>query len=297
MDMQPELFLEAGAELGEGPAWHAETGLLTWVDIRAGDLHVFNPENGTDRRLSVGEPIGCAAPRRGGGLILALRSGFALIDPPLPSGEELEVRGLINPEPQLPGNRFNDGKCDPAGRFLAGSMDNAEKEASGSLYSLSPNGSVKTLLGGLRISNGLAWSPDSRTFYHIDTPSRQVRAFDYDLATGGISRPRPAVSIPPELGWPDGMTSDSEGMLWVALWGGAKITRWDPATGRQLAEYPLPAFNVSACAFGGPDLADLYITTARKDMSPAQLEQYPHSGDLFRLHTGVQGMPTFAFGG
>ena len=139
---------------------------------------------------------------------------------------------LVNPEQHLPGNRFNDGKCDPAGRFLAGTMDDAEKEASGSLYSYSPDGTLKTLLTGLRISNGLTWSPDHQTFYHIDTPTRQVTAFDYDLATGNLANPRPVISIPPELGWPDGMTSDAEGMLWVAMWGGAKLTRWNPATGQ-----------------------------------------------------------------
>ncbi len=150
------------------------------------------------------------------------------------------MRALLNPEPHLPGNRFNDGKCDPAGRFLAGSMDNAEVEATGSLYSLDPDGSLKTLITGTRISNGLTWSPDYRTFYFIDTPTRTVMAYDYDLATGDIANPRPAISVPPELGWPDGMTSDSEGMLWVAMWGGAKLTRWDPATGHLLAADPLP---------------------------------------------------------
>ncbi len=295
--MQLELLLDACAELGEGPAWDAAAGLLYWIDIYAGLLHVFNPTDGTDRSLALGEPIGCAAPRQSGGLVLALRSGFALIDPPLPPGEVAQVRRLINPEPRLSGNRFNDGKCDPAGRFLAGSMDNNEKEASGSLYSLDREGALKTLLSGLRISNGLAWSPDAHTFYHIDTPTRQVMAFDYDLERGGISRARLAVSVPPHLGWPDGMTTDAEGMLWVALWGGAKMTRWDPASGRLLAEIPFPALNISSCVFGGASLTDLYVTTARKGMSPAELEQYPRSGSLFRVRTDIRGMPTFAFAG
>jgi sugar lactone lactonase YvrE len=305
--MQPELLLEARAELGEGPAWDARTGLLSWVDIHAGQLHLFDPQDGIDRSLSLGEPVGCAAPRKNGGLILALRSGFALLDPPLLAkhprkgamgeGRGARVSIIVNPEPGMQGNRFNDGKCDPAGRFLAGSMDDAEKEATGSLYSLAPDGMLKTLLSGLRISNGLAWSPDTRTFYHIDTPTRQVRAYAYDLESGGISRPRPVVTVPPELGWPDGMTSDSEGKLWVAMWAGAKVARWDPASGRLLEEFPLPAFNVSSCAFGGEDLTDLYVTTARKGMSAAQLEQYPLTGSLFRIRTGIRGMPAFAFGG
>jgi sugar lactone lactonase YvrE len=288
----PELVLDARADLGEGPAWEPRTGCLYWVDIHAGHLHIFNPGDGSDWSIDVGEYLGCAAPRRSGGLVLGLRSGFATLDPPTK-----KMTRLINPEPDLPGNRFNDGKCDPAGRFLAGSMDDAEGEASGSLYSLAPHGSVKTLLSGTHISNGLAWSPDYRTFYFIDTPTRIVMAYDYDLATGGIANPRSAISVPPKLGWPDGMTSDADGRLWLALWGGAKLTRWNPLTGRLLAEIPIPAFNVSSCAFGGPDLTDLYITSARKDMNAEQLARYPFSGGLFRIHTTIQGLPTFEFGG
>jgi sugar lactone lactonase YvrE len=288
----PELVLEARADLGEGPAWERHSSRLYWVDIHAGHLHIFNPSDGTDQRIDVGEFIGCAAPRRAGGVVLGLRSGFALLDLPAE-----KLTRLVNPEPELPDNRFNDGKCDPAGRFLAGSMDDAEIEASGSLYSLRPDGSVKTLLTGKRISNGLAWSPDQHTFYFIDTPTRLVMAFDYDLATGGIANPRPAISVPPGLGWPDGMTSDAEGMLWVAMWGGAKLTRWDTASGRLLENIPIPALNVSSCCFGGPDLTDLYITSARKGMHAEQLAKYPLSGGLFRIHTDIEGMPTFEFGG
>ena len=288
----PELILDARADLGEGPAWEAHSGCLYWVDIHAGHLHIFNPQDGTDRRVDVGRYIGCAAPRRSGGVVLGLRSGFATLDL---STEELTR--LVNPEPNKPGNRFNDGKCDPAGRFLAGSMDDAEVDASGSLYSLAPDGSVKMLLTGMRISNGLAWSPDQHTFYHIDTPTYIVMAYDYDLATGEIANPRPAISVPPGLGAPDGMTSDAEGMLWVAMWAGAKLTRWNPATGSLVAEIPIPAHNVSSCAFGGPDLTDLYVTSARKGMSAEQLARYPLSGSLFRIRTNIQGMPTFEFGG
>jgi len=314
MISDPELVLEARADLGEGPAWDSRTGCLYWVDIRLGHLHLFDPQAGTDRHINVGDLLGCAAPRRSGGLILGMRRGFATLDSPLSKfgefgegsgvglgespGEGLEpgVRAFLNPEPHLPGNRFNDGKCDPAGRFLAGSMDNAEVAATGSLYSLDPHGSLKTLITGTRISNGLTWSPDYRTFYFIDTPTRTVMAYDYDLASGDIANPRPVISVPPELGWPDGMTSDSEGMLWVAMWGGAKLTRWDPATGHLLLQIPFPALNVSSCAFGGPDLTDLYITSARKDMPADQQVKYPLSGGLFRIRTTIQGLPTFEYG-
>ena len=292
MISSPELILDVRADLGEGPAWEPRTGCLYWVDIHAGRLHIFNPADGSDRSIELGEYLGCAAPRRAGGLVLGLRSGFATLD--LPSNKLVH---LINPEPHLPGNRFNDGKCDPAGRFLAGSMDDAEIEPSGSLYSLSPNGTLKTLLSGTRIANGLAWSPDYCTFYFIDTPTRAVLAYDYDLASGAIANPRLAISIPPALGWPDGMTSDSQGQLWVALWGGAKLTRWNPDSGQLLETIPFPALNVSSCAFGGPDMTDLYVTSARKEMDAGQLAKYPLSGGLFRLRTNIQGLPTFAFGG
>jgi sugar lactone lactonase YvrE len=122
-------------------------------------------------------------------------------------------------------------------------------------------------------------------------------AYDYDLATGAIANPRLVISVPPEMGWPDGMTSDTEGMLWVALWGGAKLTRWNPASGQLLAAISFPALNVSSCVFGGPGLTDLYVTTARKEMDSGQLAKYPLSGGLFRIRTNIQGMPTFAFGG
>ncbi len=285
----PDLLLDARAELGEGPAWDSRRGVLHWVDIHAGRLHTFDPASGSDSCLELGEAIGCVAPVRSGGLLLALRSGFWTLS--LPAA----TRTLLAVPEHLPGNRFNDGKCDPAGRFLAGTMDDAEREASGSLYSLSPDGALKTLLTGLRISNGLAWSPDYQTFYFIDTPTRLVRAYEYDLETGSLANARAVVHVPPQLGWPDGMTSDQEGMLWIALWGGAAVTRWDPASGRLLASYRVPALNVTSCVFGGPDLSDLYITSARKGMTAAQLAEYPLSGGLFRLAAGTRGLPTFEF--
>lgn len=285
----PELLLDARAELGEGPAWDARAGVLHWVDIHAGHMHTFDPAKGTDRLIELGEPVGCVAPARTGGLVLALRSGFWNLSLPT------VTQTLLAAPENLPGNRFNDGKCDPAGRFLAGTMDDAEQEASGSLYSLSPAGRLQTLLTGLRISNGLTWSPDYKTFYFIDTPTRLVMAYDYDLQTGSIANPRPVVRVPGELGWPDGMTSDQEGNLWIALWGGAKVTRWNPATGQMNAAVPLPALNVTSCIFGGPELGNLYITSARKGMNPAQLAEYPLSGGLFRLETDTRGLPTFEF--
>jgi sugar lactone lactonase YvrE len=290
--LTPELLLDVHADLGEGPAWDAVAKRLYWVDIRAGDLHIFYPENRTDTSIPLGEMVGCVAPSSNGDLVAGLRGGFATLNL-----DTQKLTRLANPEGHLPGNRFNDGKCDPAGRFLAGTMDDAEKEASGALYSLSHNSLLKTLLTGLRISNGITWSPNYKIFYHIDTPSRQITAFDYDLATGEIAEPRTVIEVPPELGWPDGMTSDVQGMLWVAMWGRAKVTRWNPITGQLVEVFPIPAFNVTSCIFGGADLTELFITSARKGLSTEQIAKYPLSGGLFRIKTEIQGMPTFVFGG
>jgi sugar lactone lactonase YvrE len=292
MMMDPELLLDAHAGLGEGPAWDARTGTLIWVDIHAGNVHVFSPSDDSDRRIPAGEFVGCAAPRQKGELVLALQSGFATLD--------LDTENITHlgfPEDIPAGHRFNDGKCDPAGRFLAGSMNDLEMTPTGRLYSLSPDGACRILLEGLGTSNGLAWSPDHRTLYFIDTPTRVVRGFDYDLSTGEIANPRPAVKIPADFGWPDGMTSDSDGMLWVALWGGACLTRWDPFSGKLLEKIPFPALNVSSCTFGGRNLSDLYVTTAREGMTRRQVEKYPLSGSLFRVRTPYQGAPTYTYGG
>jgi sugar lactone lactonase YvrE len=290
--MKPELLLDAKAELGEGPAWDAETQSLYWINIPAGEIHLYQPLAKTDSVVfKANEKIGCVVPCKKGGLALATKSGFATLD--LSDGI---LKPLVNPEAHLPGNRFNDGKCDPAGRFLAGSMDDAEQEASGSLYSLAPGGALKTLVSGVRISNGLAWSPDYRILYYIDTPTRIVMAYDYNLETGEISRARPVIHVPAEFGWPDGMTSDREGNLWVAFWGGAKIVKWNPVAGRPIQVIPFPALNVTSCTFGGEGLTRLYVTSARVKVTDEQLAQYPFSGGLFCIETDIEGMPTFVFG-
>ena len=286
----PELLLDAKAALGEGPAWDASRNLLYWVDIYAGHLHIYDPKTNLDEKIAVDAPLGCAAPTRSGNLILGLRNGLATL-----SLDPVKLTYLTQPEAHIPGNRFNDGKCGPDGRFLAGTMDNAEKDASGALYSYSPDGTLKTLVTGVRISNGLAWSPDHKTLYYIDTPTFNVMAYDYDLATGRIANPRVAVSTPPALGWPDGMTSDSQGRLWIGMWGGAAVTVWDPGKGKLIEKIAIPAKNATSCAFGGLNGTELYVTSARKELDPADLSAYPATGGLFRLQTDVTGMPTFVF--
>jgi sugar lactone lactonase YvrE len=287
----PELILDAQAELGEGPFWDEARSCLCWLDILKGRLHQYQPETGHADFIEMGQPLGCAAPCRSGKFILGMKSGLAFLSP-----DSAQVDWIAQPEPQLPNNRFNDGKCSPDGRFLAGTMDMGEKSPSGVLYSLSPDGTLQVLKKNVRISNGLTWSPDYKTFYHIDTPTREIVAYDYDLSSGEIANPRVVIHVPAELGWPDGMTSDSAGRLWVALWGGAALTVWDADKGRLLEKIDFPAKNVTSCAFGGSQQNTLYVTSARIGLDNADLTAFPASGGLFRLETDVQGLPSFVFG-
>ena len=292
--MNIELVADAKALLGEGPVWDARTQTLYWVGIF--DKRIYA---GSDLLVQLDDFIGCVAPRKSGGLLLALshaeeeslRSSFASLD--LDSGK---VTSLVTLQDEPSNNRFNDGKCDPCGRFIAGTMDMGEKDPYGSLYSFDGTAFTK-LLSNVTISNGLTWSPDYKTFYYIDTFTREVKAFDYDIETGAIANPRSAICIPESFGWPDGMTSDVQGNLWIAMWGGAQVTKWNPNTGQLLEQIPVPAKNVSSCVFGGKNLNELYITSARKGLDEATLAQYPLTGGLFRLQTNVAGMPTFEFEG
>ncbi|MDL1944174.1 SMP-30/gluconolactonase/LRE family protein [Chloroflexi bacterium CFX2] len=280
-----KLILDAKAALGEGPAWDAKTQTLYWVDIL--EKRIFA---GAELLAQLDDFVGCLAPRKNGNLILGKRASFVDFEPA--SSRQTVLAALS----ESPTNRINDGKCDPAGRFLAGTMDMNEKEASGSLYSFDGKQTTR-LLDGIRISNGLAWSPDHKTFYYIDTPTREVKAFDYDGVTGQIANLRIAVRVPESLGWPDGMTSDTEGSLWIAMWGGAQVTRWNPNSGQLLEQIPVPALQTSSCVFGGKNMNELFVTSARVGMSDADIEKYPLSGGLFRVVTKVEGMPTFEFGG
>jgi sugar lactone lactonase YvrE len=291
--MDAELGLDAKATLGEGAIWDARTGCLYWVDVELGRLHVFNPSDGSDGAFELGQTVGTVVPRARGGVMLALRGGFAAFD--LETGR---LSPWADPEKHLPRNRFNDGKCDPAGRFWAGTISLDREPGAASLYCLEPDGRVRMMLRGVTNSNGIAWSLAKDTMYYIDTPTRQVTAFDYDMASAEIKNPRVVVTIPPDLvSKPDGMTIDAAGMLWIALWDGGCVGRWDPKTGRLLETLAVQARRVTSCAFGGPGLEDLYITTARIGLTQPDLALQPHAGGLFRARPGVRGVPAFAFAG
>jgi sugar lactone lactonase YvrE len=284
--MRVELLYDIRATLGEGPVWDARTQTLYWIDI----LHKRVYAN-ADVLLELDETVGCLAPRKSGGIVFTKRFSFWTFET---DSSQLTPLATLIMEPAH--NRFNDGKCDPRGRFLAGTMDMGETDPNGSLYSFDGK-TISKLLGKVTISNGMTWSPDYKTFYHIDTPARTIRAFDYDLETGTITSPREAVSIPEPFGWPDGMTSDLQGNLWVAMWGGAQITKWNPDTGQLLERIPLPAKNVSSCVFGGTGGNDLFVTSARVGLDEAALSEYPLTGAVFRIATKTEGMPVFEFAG
>jgi sugar lactone lactonase YvrE len=293
MTDEPELILDVRASLGEGPVWDAKTGTLWWVDITACKVHISDAETGADRVLNTGSMVGAVALRATGGLVAALANGFALIDT-----ETGQVHPINDPEQGIEGNRFNDGKCDPGGRFWAGSCSlGCDVPGAGSLYRLSPEGHVAKVLENVTISNGLCWSPDERTMYFIDTPMFEVWAFDYDNESGEIRNRRTAVKVPQDEGYPDGMTIDVDGMLWIAHWGGSRVCRWDPRSGRKIGDIRFPVTNVSSCTFGGPDLNELYITTARLGLSEQDLQDQPLAGGLFRAKPGVTGLAAHSFGG
>ena len=282
-------MLDARAELGEGPVWDTKSGRLLWVDITRGLVHRFDPETSSDDAIDVRRPVGAAVPTATGAVALAIEDGFALLDPT--TGRVDTVAVVAAPETMM-----NDGACDPSGRFWAGTKDAEGERPIGSLYRMDPDRTVVEVLTGIAISNGLAWSGDGRTMYYIDSPTYGIDGFDVDPETGDVSNRRRLVDLPREFGLPDGMTIDEEGLLWVAFWSGSAVRRFAP-DGRVVAEIRFPVSQVTSCAFGGPDLSDLYVTSAMIGLSPAQLEHEPHAGGLFRLEPGVRGLPQQPFAG
>ncbi|MCL2539515.1 MAG: SMP-30/gluconolactonase/LRE family protein [Oscillospiraceae bacterium] len=253
-------------KLGEGPCWDEKTGSLIYVDISAGALHRFFPKTGAHTMTALGQMVGAAVPFENGRVAVALSSGIYLLNDSDPDDPFIESF-LCRPDSMTYRERFNDGKLDPAGRFVVGTMPLGKPGAIGSLYSVEQDGRVFQLFDGVQISNGLAWTADGKTMYFNDTPTLKVFAFDYDLETGSVSNRRVVIEIAPGIGRPDGMCIDSKGMLWVAHWEGSMIGRYDPAKGKLIAKIELPERNVTSCCFG-PE-GELYITTA--DDSPGSV--------------------------
>lgn len=281
-----EHVLAVKNQIGEGPVWHADAQALYWVDIDAHCFYRLDPSTGRYERFDVGLPVGCLAFRKTGGLVLATQKGFAFWEP---DKEGLEF--IADPEADRPDTRFNDGAVDPQGRFWAGTLGDGPVCA---LYRLDPDLSVHTMETGVTIANGIGWSPNQTTMYFTDSVPKIIYAYDFDPATGAIENRRPFVHTPDEPGVPDGLTVDSDGFIWSARWDGWKITRYDP-DGRIEREIALPVQRPTSCAFGGPALDELYITSARIGLDEAAVNQQPLAGDLLRLHTDVKGMVEPAF--
>jgi sugar lactone lactonase YvrE len=259
---------------------------LHWVDLRAGIVHRFSPADGSDAVLTIGQPVGSLAIGESGGLVLAVRDGFGIV----PAGAAA-VEMVVEVERKIAANRMNDGRCDAAGRFWAGTMSNEREPCAGSLYRLQQVGQrmiADRMLGGLTIANGIDWSPDGRLMYYIDSPTQRVDVFDFDSETGAISNRRCFVAIPEADGLPDGMVVDAEGGVWVALFWAGRVRRYSP-TGTMKQEIELPVALVTSATFGGPDLCDLYITTARHRLRPDERAHQIHAGSLFCCRPGPVG--------
>jgi sugar lactone lactonase YvrE len=291
-DSGPEvhLVLDTRSSLGEGAIWNHETQQLYWVDITGKIFHRYHPETGIHKEFLTGQMIGTIVPTDSGAAVAALKKGIYRID--IDTGSK---QLLADPEPDVPGNRFNDGKCDPSGRLWAGTMSLTGESGKGALYRIDGKGTTVKMIHPVSISNGITWSNDHTRMYYIDTPTQKVVCYDYNPSTGEIRNPRVVVNIPEESGSPDGMTIDTRGNLWIALWGGYAVTCWNPESGELIRKIEVPAKNVSSCAFGDSDLKTLYITTARENLDARELEQYPFSGGLFKIRPGATGVPASFF--
>lgn len=278
-------ILDHKCELGECPVWDELRRRLVWVDILQGNIHEWYVDDQSHVVTKFPIKIGSFALTDSSLLIAASSIGFVTLD--LVGNR---VVALDDPEHDLPNNRFNDGKCDPKGRFWAGTMDEVNGvQGAGALYRLDPNGKSAKEIPNVTCSNGLVWSQDSKTMYYIDSYDQNVKAYDYDLAEGKIANGRTVIEIPREDGIPDGMTSDGEGMLWIALWGGGKVVRYDPRYGRKLDEISLPVSQVTSCVFGGANFNDLFITTASVGLSKEEILTQPHAGSLFMARNVCNG--------
>ncbi|YAF97411.1 MAG: SMP-30/gluconolactonase/LRE family protein [Nodularia sp. CChRGM 3473] len=285
----PQNVLAARARLGEGPIWDATENLLYWVDIYNHRVHQFNPATGKDEFFDVGDVVSAIAQAGDNRLIMALRHQLAFLNT-----QTGEVTPMIEIEADLPDNRLNDGKCDPQGRFWFGSMSSEKPQAS--LYRYDPDGSLHVMEKGLTISNGLGWSPDQKTFYLTDSPQQKIYAYDFDSGTGNISNRRTVVNLTNESFNPDGLTIDSEGCIWSAMWNGWCVIRFSP-TGEEISRLQMLVPLVTSCNFGGEDLQTLYITTASVGLQQAEIDKIYYSGDLFAFKTEVTGLPTYNFQG
>ncbi|MFC9929569.1 SMP-30/gluconolactonase/LRE family protein [Streptomyces sp. NPDC127190] len=277
-----EVAVRAEARLGEGPTWDAAAGRLLWLDILGMRIHTYDPVTGRRTSRTTEQHVGAAKPRAGGGLVLNLRDGVGLLDPD-------DTFRWLHHEP-VPGRRANDAAVAPDGSLWAGTMRYDETAGGGTLSRVTGAGEVRTVLPDVAVSNGTGWSPDGRLMYYIDSPTRRIDVFGYDGER--VHDRRPLVEIEEGAGFPDGLTVDAAGCVWVALWDGGAVRRYTPA-GELDRVITLPTPRTTACAFGGPGLTDLYVTTARTGLTAP----HPLSGSLLVIPDAGEGLPQPAFAG
>jgi len=282
--MKATLLHPSQCILGEGPIWYTERKCCYWVDIESGILFEYHWISRSTRSWTFDYQVTMVCPGQNNSLILGLNGGIGRFDP---ESEKLEY--ILDIETEYKDIRCNDGACDSKGRLWIGSMHKEFKQGAGSLYLIDKNLKINKALDNLTISNGLAWSPDNSRLYFIDSPTRVVQSFIFSEETGEIQFEKNVIEIPSELGIPDGMTIDQEGMLWIAHWGGYGIYRWNPYDGSLLDKIEIPAPYVTSCTFAGENLDHLVITTAKGDLNQADLAKYPESGNTFWLKLEVKG--------
>ena len=283
MNVDLDVLGDVECALGEGPVWLSESSELVWVDIVAGRIHRSRPGTDAASVIEVPRMIGAVAPTNAGNLVAATEAGFEEIGT---SGVEGSLNNLLATQPDI---RMNDGKCDPAGRFVAGTTSLSGATGSAALYRLEDDGSATTILDGLSVSNGLAWSPDGSTLFHIDTPAQAITAWNYRPDASLDGEPMIVVDTAKYSGFPDGMTIDAEGNLWVAFWDGHAVRCFSPA-GQLLDEISAPVSRPTSCTFGGGDFRTLYITTARLGLEPEELARQPWAGRVLSCRPGALGV-------
>jgi len=286
-----EVFADLHADVGEAPHWDERTKTLLFVDLTAGTVFRYDQSGVQLGSFPVGQEVGAAVPRSSGGLVLAVRDGIAVASD---TGEGFELTAPV--ERDIPGNRMNDAKCDPAGRLFAGTTAYDFSPHSAALYRVAADWSFGQVVREVTQSNGIAWSPDGSRMYFIDSATQGIDVFDFDIGTGSAGNRRRLVTIERAHGVPDGMTTDNRGNLWVACFGGSAVRCFSPA-GAPLAEVVFPVTQVTSCTFGGSDLADLYVTSAAYRLSAGQLTTEPHAGATFVCRPGTAGMPASSFAG
>jgi sugar lactone lactonase YvrE len=277
------------AELGEGPVWHDDA--LWCVDINAGRLHRLDADKTRDRSWKIGDSLGAAVPATDGRWLAVRRHDLAWFNP-----ADGSVTAWATPPEQPPFPwRFNDAKCDPAGRLWVGNLDNEHRRPGCALYCFEGPGAFHRRLDGVTLSNGLGWSPDGSRAYYVDTTTRQVDVFNFDLARGTLSERRPLTTFTEREGYPDGLTIDVEGHLWLAMFGGSGVLRLHHTTGERLARVRLPVSQATSCTFGGPGLGQLFITSAAENFTAVDRSREPAAGDIFVCEPGVAGRPVDCF--